>query len=318
MPPTVAPALPTGVSEGSIDDEELARHINGKTLRLLIQSDIFIYHGGKMNVCGIDWTRVPVAKQFEAVSTLEGMIHLPKPLQGEFVPPPRAFINKSKLPYPSAEFQSSPVRDRAKPGLAVVAISCAKVVLADGLQEGVKIAVVDVLTCRILLNHLICTDPKAPVSDWRSATTGMFSWHDLEEARMHGYRVFKGWSAVRSALFKFIDKDTIILGHNLRFDLDTLRIVHGRAIDIAKVMEKAAQGPLSKAQLNLDSLSRDYPKHVLKNDPEYGRDSLMNAFAIRELALWTIKNQTALEKDMKQKSISYQAVMPQIAMPQAV
>jgi hypothetical protein len=316
MPPPAAhyaPVMPTEVPQGGVDDMELARYVNSKILRLLIQSDIFIHHAGKMEVCGINWTRIPVAKQYEVISALEGMIHLPKALQGEFVPPPKAFLGESKLPYPFAEFQSSPARNSAKPAVAVVAISCAKVVLTNGLQEVVKVAVVDVITCRILLNHLVCTDPKAIVSDWRSASTGMFSWKDMEEARKQGYKVLKGWSSARSALFKFIDKDTIILGHNLRFDLDSLRIVHGRAVDIAKVMEKAAKGPLSKAQLNLDSLSRDYTKNVLKSDAEYGRDCMMNAFAIRELGLWSIKNRDKLDKDMKQKSISYQTVMPRAA-----
>jgi hypothetical protein len=303
------------VNQGGAEDIEQARYINGKILRLLIQSDIFIYHDGKMTVCGINCSRIGVAKQPDVVGLFEDLIHLPRNLQGEFVPPPKAFLAEYNLQYPLAENKTPPRRDliRAKPGLGVVAISCAKVVLADGLQEVVKIAAVDVVTCQILMNHLVCTDPKAAVADWRSEATGIFSWRDMEEARKMGFKVFKGWSAARSALFRFIDKDTIILGHNLRSDLDSLRIVHGRAVDIAKVMEKAAKGPLSKAQLCLDSLSRDYPKAMLKNDPEFGRDCLIDACAIRELGLWTIKNRDKLEKDMRQKSISYQAVMPKPA-----
>jgi hypothetical protein len=298
---------------GGAFEMEQAKHIQGKILRLLIQSDIFIHHDGRMTVCGIDWTRIGVQKQPDAIDMFDGMCHLPKIVQGEYLPPPKAFLGEYKLQYPSSDFQSSPSRDHAMPGLGVVALSCSKVVLADGLQEVVKIAAVDLITCRILMNHLVCTDATAKVADWRSNDTGLFSWTDMEQARQLGYKVFKGWAAARSALWKFVDKDTIIVGHNLRSDLDALRMIHGRAVDVAKVAEKAAKGPLSKIQLSLDSLCRNYATVKLKNDPEYGRDILMNAFAAREMGLWVIKNKDKFERDIRQKSLDYQVTMPRAA-----
>jgi hypothetical protein len=38
-------------------------------------------------------------------------------------------------------------------------------------------------------------------------------------------------------------KDTIIVGHTLRSDLEALRMIHGRAVDMAKIVQKAANGP---------------------------------------------------------------------------
>jgi hypothetical protein len=133
----------------------------------------------------------------------------------------------------------------------------------------------------------------------------------MEDARQAGYKVLKGWAAARSALFKFIDKDTIIVGHNLRSDLDALRIIHGRAVDVAKVVEKAARGPLSKAQVSLDSWCRDFANVAeLKIDPVFGRDCVMNALAVREIALCAIKTPEKLEKLAKQKTKEYQLVNP--------
>lgn len=295
---------------GGVFEMEQAKHIQGKILRLLIQSDIFIQNDGKMSVCGIEWIRISVDKQPEVPPMFEGMCHLPKILQGEYLPPPNTFKSDYQLQYPASEFEPTPARDRNRPGLGVVAIACSKVVLASGLEEAVKIAAVDVITCRILMNHLVCTDGTARVKNWRSNETGLFSWDDMEQARKQGYKVFKGWSAARSALFKFMDKDTIILGHNLRSDLDCLRMVHGRAVDIAKVAEKAAKGPLSKPQLSLDSLCSDFAEAVLKSDPEHGRDMLMNAFAVREMGLWLLKNKEDFEKKIRQKSSDYQRIMP--------
>ncbi|KAF1943163.1 hypothetical protein EJ02DRAFT_149897 [Clathrospora elynae] len=302
--------VPTNMGTGGLAEMEQAKSIQGKTLRLLIQSDIFIHDDGKMTVCGIDWTRIPVYKQHEVATMLNSMCHLPPKMQGEYLPPPNAFMAEDAIHYPTADFCASPVRDPAKPGLSVIALACSKVGLEDGCQEVVKIAAIDLITGRILMSHLICTDSHMPVADWRSSVTGLFSWRDMELARQAGYKVFKGWSAARSALWKFVDKETIILGHNLRADLDSLRMVHGRGIDIAKVVEKAARGPLSKLELSLDSLSRDYPKIKLRNDPEYGRDCLLNAFAARQFGLWVLKNQEKLNRDARQRSVGYQGIMP--------
>lgn len=289
---------------------EQAKFIQGKILRLLIQSDIFVKHGGGITVCGLDWTRIGVSCQNDVIEMFEGLCHLPKILQGEYLPPPKTFKDEYINQYPSGEFEPSPIRNSLKPGLDVIVLSCSKVVLADGFQEVVKIAAVDLVTCRILMNHLVCTDPDARVVNWRSPVTGLFGWHDMELARQAGYKVFKGWSAARSALWKFVDKETIIVGHNLRSDLDALRIVHGRAVDVAKVVEKAAKGTMSKIQLSLDSLCRDYADVHLKSDPEYGRDTLMNAFAARQFMLWACKNEARLNKEARQRSMDYEKIMP--------
>ncbi|KAH7361206.1 hypothetical protein BKA66DRAFT_425852 [Pyrenochaeta sp. MPI-SDFR-AT-0127] len=303
-------AVPTSMNVGGAAEMDQAKFIQSKILRLLIQSDVFIKHDGSITVCGIDWTRIGVLKQPNVVDMFDSLCHLPKILQTEYLPPPKTFKDEYAVQFPVAEFKHSPNPDSSKPGFGVVALSCSKVVLADGSQEVVKVAAIDVITCRILMNHLVCTNPNIQVADWRFSVTGLCSWRNMEDARQSGYKIFKGWSAARSALWRFVNKDTIIVGHNLRSDLDAMRMIHGRAVDIAKVVEIAAKGPLSKAQLRLDSLCRDYPEVHLKSDAEFGRDCLTNVFAAREMGLWIIKNKEKLEKDAKQKSLDYQKVMP--------
>lgn len=201
--PMAAAPVPTSLNMGGAYEMEQAKYIQGKTLRLLIQSDIFIHHDGKMTVCGIDWTRIGVQKQPEVAGMFDKMCHLPRMLQeGEFVPPPKAFASEYQVEYPVSEFMPPPPLDRSRPGLGVVVIACSKVLLQNGRQEVVKVAAIDLITCRILMNHLVCTDPKAPVVNWRSTETGLFSWSDMEHRRKLGFKVFKGWSAVRKALFK--------------------------------------------------------------------------------------------------------------------
>lgn len=309
LPPVLPPVHPPIHPISGPADIEQGNQVRSKILRLLIQNDIFIQHDGSMVCGGISWTRIGVNKQFDVVVLLDKLTHLPAKLQTvEYLPPPKIFKDE-QADYPAGDFSHSPDRNTAVPGLAVVSLSCSKVLLSNGMQEAVKVAAVDVLTCQVLLDHLVCTtDPIVQVKDWRRTTTGLSSFGDLEAARQAGYKVFKGWPAARAALWKFIDTKTILVGHNLRSDLDTLRMIHGRAVDVAKLVEKAASGPLSKQQLSLDSLSRDFPKIKLETDPRFGRDVLQNAFAARELALWILKQGDEFTKRAKQRSLDYQRV----------
>lgn len=305
--------LPTSQNIGGALEIEQAKFVCGKTLRLLLQTDIFIHHDGKMKVSGIDWTRIGVQKQPDVVNMFDGMCHLPRVLQPlEYVPAPKTFLAEYTAQYPVTEFESAPNRNPAKPGLGIIAMACSKIVLSNGLHEIVKIAAIDVLTCRVLMSHLVCSDPNVQVADWHKSVTGLSSYDDMEAARQAGYKVMKGWKAARSALFKFVDEETIIVGHNLRSELDALRVIHGRAVDIVKVVEKAAQGPLSKAQVSLDSWCRDVANvATLKRDDKlFGRDCIMGAFAVREIGLWVLKNRENFEKVAKQKSKDYQSVNP--------
>jgi hypothetical protein len=304
MAPVSLQGAPTATVAG-LDELNQARQVCEKIMRLVLQSDVLIYHTGKMTCSDIDWTRIPSAKQGEVVDMFSSLCHLPPKFKNEFVPAPITYKDEYISTYPAAEFQLSPELSVSTGALPVVAISCSKVILSNDIQEAVKIAAVDVVSCRIFMNHFICTDPKNPVKRWNSNTTGLNGYHDIEAARQDGYKVFKGWTAARAALWKFISSDTVLVGWNIRADLDSLRMIHGRAVDIAKTFEKAAGGPLSKPQVSLESLCRDLPAIKLTNHPIYGRDALQNAFAAREVGLWMLKNKDKLTKIAKQKALDY-------------
>ncbi|KAG9199542.1 hypothetical protein G6514_008400 [Epicoccum nigrum] len=301
---------PTSQNMGGQLEMEQAKLICGKTMRLLLQTDIFIHHDGKISIGGILWTRIGVERQRDAVGMFDGLCQLPRVLQSEYLPAPKTFASEYTVQYPVSEFESAPARNPGKVRCDIISVACSRIVLEDGRHEVIKMAAVDVLTGRVLMSHLVCTNPHAKVTNWQSPVTGFASFRDIEDARQAGYRVLKGWTAARAALFSFMDKDTIIVGHNLRAELDALRIIHGRAIDMVKVVEKAAGGPLSKAQVNLDSWCRDVANVAsFATDPAFGRDCLMNAFAARELSLWVLKNREEFEKKAKQKTKEYQMVM---------
>ncbi|KAF2651970.1 hypothetical protein K491DRAFT_696026 [Lophiostoma macrostomum CBS 122681] len=307
-----APALPipSGTSIGTPDDAKQAEDICGKIMRLAIQANVAIHQGGKMTVGGTDWTRVGVEKQRDLVEMFKGLVHLPKKLQPlEYLPAPKAFKDEYDTYYSVEDFENSPEPSNGKTALKIVVLACSKVLMSDGCQEAVKISAIDLPSCRILLHHLVCPEPREAVKDWHTTSTGLTSYNDIEAARVSGYKVFKGWQAVRAALWKFIDNQTILVGHNLRGDLDALRMIHGRSVDVAKVIEKIAEGPLSKAQLSLDTLCRDLVKVYPPGTSKFGRDYLWNVFAAREITLYRIRNEEACKKFAKAKSLDYQKVV---------
>ncbi|KAF2005256.1 hypothetical protein P154DRAFT_518781 [Amniculicola lignicola CBS 123094] len=292
-----------------MDDDAQANDICMKMRRLLLQADLTISLEGYITYGGGDWKRVPVVKQQELYGQFSALCHLPEHLQlTEHLPSVTAF-SLSDADYPFEEFQLSPKKSQSHRTVPIVAISCIKVTLMDSCEDVVKIAALDVTTGRVLMHYFVCTNTEAAVKDWRVSTTGMESFDDMERFRQLGYKVLRGWSAARATLWQFIDNESILVGHDLRNDLDALRMIHGRGVDVAKSVELAANGPLSKQQLSLDSLSRDILKQPLVSHPS-GRDALLDAFAIRELALHIIKNAGGIKAWARGQSLAYQRVVP--------
>ncbi|OAL49812.1 hypothetical protein IQ07DRAFT_38303 [Pyrenochaeta sp. DS3sAY3a] len=303
-------AIPVKQPTPGTPEIEEAKDIQVKTLPLRMQSNIFIYHDGKIFVDGKNWSRIEISKQQEVITRLNEMCGLQRYMRGEDTPVPNAFKDLYTAEYPSSDFEESPKRDPAKPGVPVVALWCSKVVLATGHEDLVKISAVDLAKGRVLINHFVCTDPTANVNDWCSKTTRLANWSDMERARQHDFKIFSGWAAARTALWQFVDKDTLIVGHNLRSDFDALRMTHGRALDIVLIAEQVAEGPLSKAQLTLHRMVRTFCNVDIDYYRKIGQqDCPTNAFAVRELALFVVKNRRLFDENFRLRSRDYQKIL---------
>jgi hypothetical protein len=293
MPPAKASI---GLDIGGPLEIDQANELQSKIMRMLITADIAIRHDGKIVYDGVAWTRIGVVRQGAVVGMIDDLVHLRRlgrPGQArQHVSHPTTFERDFVGEYPSSDFEQLPEpRDGS---LRVVVLCCSKLLLENRCEEVVKMAAVDVLTGRPLMTYLVCTDSTEKVRDWRTKLTGLSSFHDFEAARAQRFKILKGWTAARAALGKFVDQNTILVGYNLRSDLDTLRIRHGRCVDLIKLVEKAAEGSLSRGQLRLEHLLRDLPEITLKTGP-FGRDCLQDAFAVRELVLWCLKQKEARE-----------------------
>ncbi|OAG07095.1 uncharacterized protein CC84DRAFT_1089994 [Paraphaeosphaeria sporulosa] len=309
LPPADAP---NGLPIGSPADLDQANDIHDKIMRMLITADIAIHHDGKFVYDGVEWTRISVDRQNEVASRFDELVHLKRlSKQGQarqHVTRPIAFQGESVGDYLGSEFEQLP--DPWDGSVNVIVLCCSKVLLENQCEEVAKIAAVDVLTGRPLMSYLVCTSATEKVRDWRASLTGLSSFQDFEAARAQKFKILKGWTAARAALGKFVDQNTIFLGCNLRGDLDALRIRHGRCVDLIKVIEKAAENrPLSKGQLHLEALLRDLLEKRLPTD-YFGRDCLQDAFAVRELALFSIKHNEKFVRYVRDKVREYGLLNP--------
>ncbi|KAL1606757.1 hypothetical protein SLS60_004164 [Paraconiothyrium brasiliense] len=309
MPMPIPPASASNVlSVGGPAEIEQANELQGKIMRMLITADIAIQHDGKIVYDGAAWIRIGVARHSEAIGMIDELVHLRKlSNQGQakqHVSHPTTFAPDFVGEYPSSDFEQ--LNEPQDGSLRAVALCCSKILLESHCEEIVKIAAVDVLTGRPLMSYLVCTDPTDKVQDWRTSLTGLSHLQDFEAARLQRFKVLKGWTAARAALSKFVDQNTILLGYNLRSDLDALRIRHGRCVDLIKLVEKAAENrPLSKQQLRLETLLRDLLKVQVRND-QFGRDCLQDAFAVRGLTLWIVREKDKFVQYAKEKALDYQ------------
>lgn len=55
-------------------------------------------------------------------------------------------------------------------------------------------------------------------------------------------KALTGWEAARQEVWKFVDSDTIIIGHAVKNDLDVLGMIHHRIVDSAILTRYASGG----------------------------------------------------------------------------
>ncbi|KAI9266808.1 ribonuclease H-like domain-containing protein [Phascolomyces articulosus] len=120
----------------------------------------------------------------------------------------------AKIPY-----ISTPKADAAKDTRILVALDCEMAYTTAGM-ELVRLTAIDE-NFKVLLDELVF--PSHMVIDLNTRYSGIKTLagarHNLE--------------SVRKELFKYVDADTILLGHGLENDMNALRLLHPKIIDTA-------------------------------------------------------------------------------------
>lgn len=132
------------------------------------------------------------------------------------------------------QFRQTPPASMETKCLAVV-LDCEMAGTSSGASEAVLVCVTDYLTGAVLVDQYVY--PAEPITQMRTFIHGILR-RDLEYENRRGWAL-QGWAGARAKLWKHIDSNTIIIGHALQNDLDTLRVIHPRIVDSTIVARKA-------------------------------------------------------------------------------
>ncbi|KAK1585097.1 exonuclease [Colletotrichum navitas] len=156
-----------------------------------------------------------------------------------------------------------------------------------GENELIQITMIDFLSGKILQSCLV--NPSRPIIDWREDITGI-SAVSMQEAVAEN-KVLHGWEAARAELWRFADRETILIGQSVYNDLKVLHASHSRIIDSAIVTAEAVLGKDLKIRKRwgLMTLCDELLGIQIRKPSQTGgcgvHDALEDALATREVVL---------------------------------
>ncbi|KAB8262477.1 ribonuclease H-like domain-containing protein [Aspergillus pseudonomiae] len=232
-----------------------------------------------------DWSVVPKPAQAKILQDLEALCHSTNP-----------HVARMRHPDTSRGHETSPSRR------SVVAIDCEMVQVGRGQNEVVQVCAVDVLSGEILVDKAVV--PTKPVTDWCTPWSGMTA-DRLEDMRRKGKTV-NGWEEARAEVLKFVDGDTILVGHALRNDVRALGMKHAKTLDTATVTKRAVSkemvGSGCKRTWRLKTLCQDFLGISIQQSRN-GHDCVEDTLATREVLLWCVRNPDKLKKWAMEQSV---------------
>ena len=179
----------------------------------------------------------------------------------------------------------TPTQNPQAPKRGAVALDCEMVGIVRGKQEVARISAIDVLTGEVLIDTLV--QPTQKVTDWRTKWSGITK--KAMTTAVTENRVLNGWPEARAELWKYIDSNTILVGHALNHDLDELRMQHLRVVD-SGILATDAVGPGIDRKWGLKALCDQFLGIAIQNHGKQGHDSVEDAFAAREVVLWCLEH----------------------------
>jgi DNA polymerase III epsilon subunit-like protein len=170
-----------------------------------------------------------------------------------------------------------------------VALDCEMAGVAGGASEAIFLCVTDFCTGAVLLNRYV--RPREPITQMRSSIHGI-SKSTLENAIRQGQTLW-GWEGARSELWKYIDSNTIIVGHALEHDLDALRMIHPRIVD-SGILSRKAVG-IHRIRWGLQTLCSELVHVGIRENKGAIHDCLEDVLATREVVLFCTQKKEAFQ-----------------------
>ncbi|KAI1345680.1 ribonuclease H-like domain-containing protein [Xylaria sp. FL0043] len=189
----------------------------------------------------------------------------------DFRLPARASTHKDSRPSPPPS---------AEPKFRAVVIDCEMVGVVGGAGEVVSVCAADFVTGAVLVNRLV--RPGQQIIQMRSSIHGITK-SALDKATAQG-QALAGWKGARLELWKYIDADTILVGHALQHDLNALRMIHPRVVD-SGILSGNAVGH-GRTQVGLQALCSELVNIEIRHGGGGIHDGLEDVLATREVVLF--------------------------------
>lgn len=267
-------------------------------------------------VCrGNSYRQIPQQDQIGILQTLLSHCHPKRTLQRHGYRMPEAGSHQEQPGYPrhaqaTADEMLLPLRqnNRRRRAREAVVLDCEMVGVAGGASELVSLTAVDFLTGEVIVNSLV--HPRQPVVDWRTQIHGISS-AGLAVARARGLAL-DGWQAATAELFRHVDRDTVLIGQSLQYDLAALHIRHARVVDSAILASEAVFGTKGKPRywgLGLQNLCSELLGLKIREEAPLGvskvHDGLEDVLAAREVVLYWLEQPAAVKTWAKGKRNSF-------------
>jgi len=152
-----------------------------------------------------------------------------------------------------------------------------------GSSELAQLCLVDLVTAEVLINSLV--QPTKQVTDWRTKYSGIRASDMALEVQNN--RALRGWKAAQMELWKYVDSDTVIVGHALQHDLKALHVIHHRVMDTS-IMTRLAVSQECKRSWSLKVLCAELADRDIQNHGAKGHICLEDTLGTREVFLQCI------------------------------
>lgn len=166
-------------------------------------------------------------------------------------------------------------------------LDCEMAGIASGAGEAILLCVTDYVTGALIINRYVC--PTEQITQMRSSIHGV-SKATLDKAVSQG-QALAGWKEARAELWKYIDGNTILVGHSLEHDLDALRIIHLKIVD-SGILSRNAVG-IRRTRWGLQTLCSDLLNVEIRKNKGGIHDCLEDVLATREVVLFCTRNKEA-------------------------
>ena len=163
-----------------------------------------------------------------------------------------------------------------------------------------RISAIDYFTGEILIDAVI--QPFQPVADWYISHSQIAQEAKISTTPIDAESTLRSWAEARTELWKYIDANTILVGHRLLPSLTALRMQHTRIIDTS-ILVAEKLGPRVKWNWSVKVLCHQLLNLQIQDDDNAGSNSITHAFAVQRLVERWITNpvEVSMWADRQQK-----------------